>query len=89
MNCGVGVRRDSYSALLWLGGGGGGPVELSPHAGEPPYAGGPAQKKKKKTRKKKKKKKNSGQRDVKGAFPPLKRIALHQELESLIVCVRT
>ena len=56
MSCGVGCRRGSDPALLWLWHRlvARGPVPIGPLAWEPPYAEGAALKRKKKEKKKKK-----------------------------------
>ena len=54
MSCGVGCRRGSDLALLWLWRRLVATALIRPLAWEPPYAAGAAQKKAKKTKKKKK-----------------------------------
>ena len=61
MSCGVGRRRGSDPALLWLWCRLVATAPIRPLAWEPPYAVGAAQEMAKRQKKKKKKKKNSGE----------------------------
>ena len=63
MSCGVGRRRGSDPALLWLWRGLVAIAPIRPLAWEPPYAAGAAQRNIKKTKKKKKEKKNSNKQE--------------------------
>src|SRR5512145_2851458 len=69
MSCGVGCRRGSDPALLWLWRRPAATAPIRPLAWEPPYIVGAAQETAKRQKKKKKKKKKKKGRNVKFQLP--------------------